>query len=171
MPPNVVFIKLGTTASKDSVVGELIEITRPHDLGLMVYKYHPKLGHGRKGAINVWIRQGSPNIDLAVLVTLQLGRNWEADLRLLQAVSDPEKQAEAQEYLLKLKKLMRLPKDAQSQVIAGNFEDIISTAPSADLNIFGIPEMCDVSWLRKIAEQVNSSVLFLKDSTQESALV
>lgn len=171
LPPNVLFIKLGLTTEKDYLVKELTERIKSLDLGVMIFRFHPKLGFGQKHSINVWIRQGSPNMDLTVLVALQLDKNWEASLRLLQAVSKEDEQIEAQNYLHKLKRVARLPKDTEVRVLVGNFEEVISSAPAADINIFGMPQECDVSWLRRISDKVNSSVLFLRDSKQESAVV
>lgn len=144
--------------------------TRPKGVkrSLNFYKCH---AFRRGYLLNLWVRPGSPNIDLAVLVALQLEKNWEANLRIIQVVSNEKEQPEAQNYLVKLKKIMRLPKDTEVRALAGNFEEIISTAPLADINIFGMPKECDFTWLRKVSDKVNSSVLYLRDSTQESAIV
>jgi len=171
LPPNVLFIKLGLDPQRDYVVKGLMERAEPYDFGIMLFRYHPKIGLGNKSLINLWVRSGSPNIDLAVLVALQLEKNWEANLRLLQVVSNENERQEAEIYLSKLKKIMRLPKNTEILVFVGNFEEIASAAPSADINIFGMPGNREVSLIRKISDKVNTSVLFLRDSKQESAIV
>jgi solute carrier family 12 sodium/potassium/chloride transporter 2 len=118
----------------------------------------------------LWIRQKSPNIDLSVLVALQLTNNWEGTFRLLQAVSSEEEIPEAQDYLERLSKLMRLPSDLEVQVMVGEFEQILEEAPHADVNIFGMPKEPDMGLVRRVFEGVDTSVLFLRDSEHESAI-
>ncbi|MBU2102093.1 MAG: amino acid permease, partial [Candidatus Omnitrophica bacterium] len=171
LPPNVLFIKLGTSSEHDMAVNELSRRIKLFDYGLMAFKFHPKLGLGQKHTINLWIRAGSPNIHLAILVALQLDKNWGANLRVLQIVPGENEKREAQEYLRKLKRTMRFPGDTELTVLVGSFEEITPQAPAADMNIFGMPQDCDVLWLKKMSDKVNSSVLFLRDSKQENAIV
>ncbi len=171
LPPNVLFIKLGPTSGKDPVIKKLIKKADAHELGAMVFKLHPKIGLSQKNAINLWVRGQSPNIDLAVLVALQLKKNWNAQLRLLQIVNQNSEKEKAQSYLAKLKKLMRMPADTEIYVAAGRFEKTIAKAPVGDINIFGMSEDLDIHWMRDVSEKINTSVLFLKDSKYESAIV
>ena len=171
LPPNVLFIKLGPTSGKDPVIKKLIKKADAHELGAMVFKLHPKIGLSQKNAINLWVRGQSPNIDLAVLVALQLKKNWNAQLRLLQIVNQNSEKEKAQSYLAKLKKLMRMPADTEIYVAAGRFEKTIAKAPVGDINIFGMSEDLDIHWMRDVSEKINTSVLFLKDSKNESANV
>jgi len=138
----------------------------------MVLKLHPQFGLGHMERVNIWIRQGSYNLHLAVLIALQLKENWEAKLRIIQVVPDESHKPDAQSYLNKLKKVMRLPKDFEICVLCGKFDDAILGSPLvADINIFGMPQQYDIAWVRMIADKINTSVLFLKDSGQEDAVV
>ncbi|MDD5614478.1 MAG: amino acid permease, partial [Candidatus Omnitrophica bacterium] len=170
LPPNVVFFKLGFSPGKDATLNQIVQNIDQRNFGVMVFNLHPKLGLGRKALINLWIREGSPNLSLAVLIALQIKRNWEAELRILQAVSDENGRIAAQNYLVKLKRVLRLPKDTETSVLTGDFNNLLSRAPLADINIFGMPQECDFSQLRDLAVKINSSVLFLRDSKQESAV-
>jgi len=171
-PANVLFVKLEDTAIQDRFVEGLFEKSGSSDLGVMVFKYGPGLSKDDQNrVINFWVRRGSPNIDLAVLVTLQLQSNWDAKLRIIQAVSSTEEKDDAKKYLQKLKKTMRLPIDTETFVLRKSFEEAISMSPVADVNILGMTKGLDMRWARKTAAKFKTSVLFLKDSKHESALV
>ena len=171
-PANVLFIKLEDSAIQDRFVEGFLKDPKSSDLGAMIFKCSPGLFKSDENrAINIWIRRGSPNIDLAVLVTLQLQSNWDAKLRILQAVSSAEEKEDALRYLQKLKKAMRLPLDTETFVLRKSFVEAIAMSPAADINILGLAEGLDISWARNIAGKFKSSVLFLKDSKHESALV
>ena len=118
----------------------------------------------------MWIRQQSPNVNLAVLIALQLARNWEAQIRLLQVVDQEHHREEAKNYLLKLKELMRLPLDTEVEVHCGNIKNVLEEASVADINIFGMQEKPNLTMIREFTQKINTSVLFLKDSKHESAL-
>nr|MBU1327887.1 amino acid permease [Candidatus Omnitrophota bacterium] len=170
LPPNVLFIKLGLDQEKDHAIKDLIIKAQTMGLGIMVFRLHPKSVFGQKQAVNIWIRKMSPNIHLTILIGLQLEKNWEGKLRLIQVVADANEQQEAQNYLYKLKKLMRFTRETEIVVVAGSFEKAILKAPLADINIFGISKEHDIQWMRKISDKVNTSALFLKDSEQENAV-
>ncbi len=170
-PPNVLFVKLGASSEKDKMIQELLRKASVLDLGIMVFVWHAKVGLGQKETINLWIRQGSPNLDLAILVALQLEKNWDGKLRLLQAVTSEKEKVDAQAYLMKLRRVMRLPGDIEPCVLVGRFEDVLAQAPPADINIFGMAEASDMAWMKGISQKVSTCVLFLRDSKQESAAV
>ena len=70
----------------------------------------------------------------------------------------------------KLIHLTRMPGDVEIVILTGTFKEVLQTAPSADINIFGMQENPDISMVREITESIQTSVLFLKDSKHESAL-
>ncbi|MFH1995824.1 MAG: amino acid permease [Candidatus Omnitrophota bacterium] len=171
LPPNVLFIKLGLTPEKDKELMKLVERVQFLDLGLLIFVLHPKIGLGQKRTINLWIREGTPNIDLAILIALQLEKNWEAKVRLLQVTDREIERHRSHDYLTRLRKMTRIPKDAEISVQVGAFNDVIAAAPAADINIFGMPENLDMEEKRRIAEKINTSVLFLRDSRHENVFV
>ncbi len=168
LPPNVLFIKLGLTIEKDNLLVELVDRIKFLDFGIIMFILHPKIGLGQKKIINLWMREGTPNIDLAVLVALQLEKNWEAKIRLLQVVGHDSDKQRSYNYLSKLQKMTRIPNNAEISVQVGSFDSIITKAPFADINIFGMPQDLDIERERGIAERINTSVLFLRDSKHEN---
>ncbi|MBU0547250.1 MAG: amino acid permease, partial [Candidatus Omnitrophica bacterium] len=87
LPPNVLFVRLGINQDKDQEVKDFIVRAEALGLGIMIFRLHPKLAFGQKQVVNLWIRRGSPNVHLAFLIGLQLERNWEGKLRLMQVVN------------------------------------------------------------------------------------
>jgi solute carrier family 12 (sodium/potassium/chloride transporter), member 2 len=171
LPPNVILVRLGVDQDKDRVLKDLIIMAESLGLGIMIFRLHPKVAFGQKQIINLWIKRGSPNIHLGILIGLQLERNWEVNMRLIQVVSDDKEKEEAQSYLNKLKKLMRLSNETEIAVLGNPFEEAVAAAPLADINIFGLPKELDFPFIRGVSDKVNTSTLFLRDSYQESAVV
>ena len=58
----------------------------------------------------------------------------------------------------------------ESVVLEGEFLDAVSRAPAADLNLFWMQSHVQLSWARKVAEDVKTAAVFFQDSTQESAV-
>ena len=170
LPPNVLFVRLGVDHDKDGALKSLILMAESMGLGIIIFRFHPKVAFGQKQVINLWIRRGSPNIHLGILIGLQLESNWEVALRLIQVASDDKEKEEAQSYLNKLKKLMRLPNETEVVVLGNSFDEAVAVAPLADINIFGLPKELDLLFIRGVSDKVNTSVLFLKDSYQENAI-
>ncbi|MBU4334706.1 MAG: Na-K-Cl cotransporter, partial [Candidatus Omnitrophica bacterium] len=110
------------------------------------------------------------NMNLSILIALQLKRNWDGVLRIVQVVYDEQDMQEALNYLLKLKKIMRLPLDVEVEILVGNFMELLKQAPKADVNIFGMQEKPDIELIRNVSSVIGTSVLFLRDSENESAL-
>ncbi len=75
-----------------------------------------------------------------------------------------------QNYLGKLKKLMRLSNETEVLGLIGTFTEVLAKAPIADINIFGISKERDIRFMREISDKVNTSAIFLKDSHQENAI-
>lgn len=169
-PPNVVFLKLGAENSKDIIVKSVFEKSRIEGMGVIVLSLHPKLMFAHEKVVNLWVRERSPNVDMAILIALQLVKNWGGSLRLIQVVDNEEDKERGDEYLEKLRKLMRIPKNTESCVLVGSFALIIKNAPVADVNIFGMAEDINVNWMRDTANDIGTSVLFLADSPHESAI-
>ena len=117
------------------------------------------------------MREGTPNIDLAILIALQLEKNWEAKIRLLQVAGREIERHQSHDYLTRLRKMTRIPNDAEIAVQVGDFNEVIKSAPDADINIFGMPENLDMAEKRRIAGTINTSVLFLRDSKHEDVFV
>ena len=171
-PPNTLFYILeGGEGGEGSLKDRgIIEEASKEGLGIIVLKYNEKVGVSQERIINLWIRRQSPNINLAILIALQLEKNWQGAVRLIQVVDRDEEREEARTYLSKLRTLMRMSPDGDIEVMAGNFKDVIREAPPADINIFGMGETPDIAMIHEVAGAIQTSILFLRDSKHESAL-
>jgi len=170
LPPNTVFVKLGSTPDTDDTVCSFAERINPRELGLVIFKSHPREGFGKKEVVNLWVRMQSPNVDLAVLIALQLSRAWNGRIRLLHVIEHEENRQKVEAFLDKLKGRMRLPRQTELLVVKGAFLEVVGSVPPAGLNLFGLPDGFEMAWLRMVAEKAGTSVLFLKDSRYESAI-
>ena len=169
-PPNVLFSKLSVDEGKDSAMEELIVRAESFNLGVMIFLFNEQFKFGQKKLINLWVREGSPNIHLGILMALQLKENWDATIRLINVAADDEQRKKAHSYLYKVKKMMRMAKDTETRIIQGTFLEAAENAPLADINIFGMPEEVNIKEKRLVAKKLNTPLLFLRDSKQESAI-
>ena len=175
--PNIVFLTL-PTPSREGSIRRVLEEAAMRNLGVLVYAPHPVAGLGQRHTINVWIRDRSPdwqlswdigNLDLSILTAYKLKRNWGARLRLITVVEDEHEVANARAFMHQLKDLARIP-DTSVVVEQGNFFEYLSTAPQADLNLFGLITDPDFDFARRMVRATNSTCLFVRDSGHESAL-
>ena len=169
-PPNTLVHVLSEDNKGDVFVRALLKTGITRGLGIVVLKFYQEIGLSRQKAINLWIRRQSPNADLSILMSLQLMKNWEAQLRILQAVDHADERAEAEDYLQRLMAVMRLPTQIETQVMVGGFRTVLPQSPQADLNIFGMPAEPDLDMIREVSATVRTAVLFLRDSEHESAV-
>ena len=167
-PPNIVFLTMSSDPSKDKRLEEMITISIRERLGIVTLALHPKAAFGKKEKVNIWLRLQSPNIDLALLMALQLERNWGSDLRVLSVADKEEDRDRAESTLRKIADRARMPVETEILVLVGKFEETILKAPRADLNIFGISNDPDCGGMHKIVKLTDTSCLFVKDSGEES---
>lgn len=168
--PNALFSVLQENSENDGNLCSIIEEASVAGLGIITLYIHPKVGLSRERLVNLWIRRQSPNVNLSILIALQLHRNWEGGARIIQVVDKEYEKKEAEVYLNKMKDIMRIPLDVDIEVLVGDFFEVLKQASPADINIFGMQEKPDLQNIRKVANTVQTSVLFLKDSQYESAL-
>lgn len=169
-PPNTLFCCLSEDSDNDNVIDHVFEEASKEGLGIVLLKYDEAIGVSQEKVINLWIRKQSPNINLSILMALQLERNWQGEVRILQVVDHDYEVEEAEGYLGKLKELMRMPLNVEIQVLVGEFNQALKDAPIADINIFGMQNKPDFDFIRRVAGEIRTSVLFLRDSENESAL-
>jgi len=93
--------------------------------------------------------------------------NWQAEIRLLTVVQKGAEKEKAKAFLRDFINLSRLP-IKETIVRAGNFYNNLTTAPLADLNIFGVSPGMAIEDYQKIAEVVDTSCMFIMDSGHES---
>ncbi|MFT7585358.1 MAG: solute carrier family 12 sodium/potassium/chloride transporter 2 [Cellvibrionaceae bacterium] len=176
--PNILFFPIQSDIAKDKVAF-ILSHAAENEMGAILYFDNPNTALGREQVINVWIREQSPewevglrlsNLDLALLLAYQLARNWEGQINLLTIVKSEEDQEPGELFLRQLIDFGRMPNNTKTFVHCGNMADFLSTAPQADLNIFGLLADVDISKMVRLSEQTDSSCIFVRDSGYESAM-
>lgn len=169
--PNTLFLTLGDDARKDETIKNLVMHAVKQKMGTIILHYYRRAAFGMQKDINLWLRDGSPNWNLAVLIALQLQLNWEGTINLITVAPDQKEVDRQYRFLEGLGDQVRLPSMTDFHVLVGNFTSNLDKAPRADINIFGMPEKFSLDFLRDVPQRTKSSCLFIGDSGQESAFV
>jgi amino acid transporter len=169
--PNVLFLTLDDDREKDEAINQMVVEAMKEDLGIMILQQHPRVAFGMQQAINLWLREKSPNWHLAVLIALYLQLNWDGKLNLVATADSEGDKPRMYEFLERLSDMARLPSRTEFHVISAGFHDAIAAAPRADVNIFGLGDKLSFSFMRGATDWTSTSCLFVKDSGMESALV
>lgn len=176
--PNIVFLNL---QSHDDYNNEIIPVLKESmrlELGILLFSAHPTARLGQRNIINVWVSEREHNwnlsfdignLDLSTLIAYKLKMNWNAQIRLITVIHNPEEKEKATKFLKSLIRLARLP-NTMIEVYVGEFKSIISEAPVADINIFGMDANIKKEFIEEMTHKTNSSCLFVKDSGHESIL-
>ncbi|MFW6193750.1 MAG: Na-K-Cl cotransporter, partial [Gemmatimonadota bacterium] len=176
--PNVVFLRLPSDPDRREAVRRIVREADHERIGVMLYAPHALSGLGQRASVNVWIRDRAPdwriswdigNLDLSILAALLVSRNWRAELRLHMAVEEERHLPDAREFLDDLVELARLHR-ARTHVHAASFRASVERAPQADLGVFGLVADPDFGFVEEMRDRSGSSVLFVRDSGQESVL-
>lgn len=176
--PNALFMSV-RDASDDEGVNVILDRAKRNETGAILFAQHPDAGLGREQVVNVWIRDQSPTwevgmrlsrLDLSLLLSYQVARNWHATINLITIVKEPLQHANGVQFLHKLIELGRLPTHTRAIVRVGAFNEEMQHIPHGDLNIFGIGERADVHHMKKMVLQTKASCIFVLDSGHESAL-
>ena len=177
--PNILFLPI-LPNSDESKLQFIVDRAAENQLGVILYVDNPDTALGREQIINVWLREQSPdwkiglnlpNLDLSLLIAYQLARNWQGKINLITVVADETERANAQHYLRQLMDLGRMPSGTRPIVAAGILESFLESAPEADINIFGLQETVNLTFMRRMMNQTETSCIFVRDSGYESALV
>ncbi len=169
--PNIMFFSMSNDRGKDARLEDMIAIAVREKMGIIVYAQHQKNALGNKETLNVWLRRSSPNKDLAILMAIQLNRNWNGQLRFITVVAGNDYVDRARGAQERLIDRARLPISTETVILVGNFKNVLNQAPTADLNIFGISNELDGDTMHDLMAAVNTSCLFVKDSGDESMVV
>ena len=176
--PNSVFIPI-IPDLEAGWLQTLVDRARTNEMGTIIYARHPVVSLGREQEINVWIREQSPdwevglrlsNLDLALLLAYQVGRNWNGRLTLITVISDEAQLENGQQFLDSLANLGRMPRGTRRIVHVGAFDEYLPQAPHADLNIFGLQPQLNIAHMESLVMATNASCIFVRDSGYESAL-
>ncbi len=169
-PPNTFFYILPGFSGNDEESYQIVKQACIEKLGLIILTQGQIEEKEDQKMINLWIRKGSPNIDLSILIALQLQKNWEGRIRLLQIADNRKEKDEGIAYLSRLAEIMRFPSEIDIEVLVGKFPEIFNKTPSADINIFGMPQDPNLNLVRNISNLIKTPALFLRDSPHESAI-
>jgi hypothetical protein len=176
--PNIVFLSMPDSDERATAYHNIFQQARALKLGVLLHASHPMARLGQRHLVNVWIRDRSPdwrlrwdigNLDLSILIAYKLKLNWNADLRLITVIEDESEEENARKFMSQLMDLARLP---HTEVIVAkeDFATYVTTAPQADLNIFGLAPTHDFEFAQSMVQATRATCLFVRDSGQESAL-
>ena len=175
--PNTIFMSIESRSQEE--LQEVINMAKHNGLGVVLLAFHPESRLGRERQVNLWIRDQSPdwhlglklaNLDYSVLLSYQLRKNWDARVRTICVVKNDTHREMAREFIIKLLKYARMPKDFEIQVESDDFSEFLSRAPRADINIMGLSDQVDKNMLENVVRKTGTSCLFVMDSGTESAL-
>ena len=178
--PNILFLPLPAKDGKlnETDVGEIIMLAKKSGLGVILFAEHQQTRLGHKHKINVWVRDQSPNWDVAqgistlnlsALLAYQIQQNWAGDITVLTAIKNSEHIEMAEDYLSNLIQYARLP-SSKVDVCDGDFDTCLEESSRADLNIFGLGDEVDFDFIRRMVEKTESTCIFVKDSGEEDVL-
>ncbi|MDK2800466.1 MAG: solute carrier family 12 (sodium/potassium/chloride transporter), er 2 [Clostridiales bacterium] len=128
---------------------------------------HPKYAFGQERRVNLWLRDKSPNINLAVLSALQLVRNWNASLHIIRVINHSVDKNRIEKAVHKFIEDARLPINIKVHIIAVDFFEVIKEE-QGDINILGMPPKYEQ--VLQIIQTSPNSILFVADSGLENAL-
>nr|WP_279382596.1 hypothetical protein [Acanthopleuribacter pedis] len=175
--PNTIFLSIENRSQEE--LQFIVDMARDNDMGVMFLAFHPESGLGRERTVNLWVRDQSPdwqlslklsNLDYAVLMSIQLKLNWQANSRILTVVREEEHVELAQRFLGNLLAYARMPNDVEIIAEHGRFDDFLRKAPRADLNIMGLSGQVDKAGMERLVRECHGSCLFVLDSGYASAL-
>lgn len=170
--PNILLITMGDDPEKDANIKSIIDSAIEQRMGIAILKLHPKSGLNQRKKVNLVLRDKSPNKNLAILLSIQLCRNWErSKLNLVTMVKDDKEREIQQKFFERLKEDARLPANTEVAVIKGKFPDNLEDFPQCDVAVCGLSDEVDLNFVRRIATHSHVSCLFVRDSGEESAFV
>lgn len=168
--PNTLFLTLGNNTENDHLIHNMVQYALDHQLGTIILRQHPRMAFGLQKTVNIWLRDKSPNWNLAILIGLQLQKNWNGKIHLITVASDESEKPRLYKFLEHLSDQARLPSMTEFHVLDGEFKTILQRAPAGDINIFGLSDQLDLERMRILQNEANSSCLFIRDAGWENAL-
>ncbi len=177
--PNILFL-VHKKGMREKDIQAMYNKALENGMGVVIYAQHEIAGLGREQMINIWIREQSPhweiglrlrNLDLSLLLAYQIAQNWQGRIQLNTVVSEAKNREPAENYLRQLTRLGRMPGSTGVQVYVGTLFEHLPHASLTDLQIFGLPDWIDMSFVKRMVAETKSTCIFVHDSGHESALV
>ena len=179
--PNILFLRVPEQSTDWELMQILFVEAQQLEIGIMLFGLHPLAGMGRVEVINVWLtpqtcdipfseklKKGSLN--LTMLMALRLYRSWQGSLNLISVVSSTEEVKLAQQYIEEVRDLCRVPNQAKTLILVGDFETCLTQAPQSDMDFIGLAQEPNFDFIYRAIELTGSSCLFFRDSGNESAI-
>ncbi len=138
--PNVLLAELPETDEGRARMTRLTDKARANRLGTVVFGRHPDVELGSRKVINLWIREESPAmymllkqswINLAILLTYTLARNWNARINLVHAGESDRDPDAIRASLHRLVDLTRLP-EPDIHLLRDDLSESLGQGPRAD---------------------------------------
>lgn len=180
--PNILFLKAPKQPQEWEQMQPILAEAQRLEVGIMLFGLHPLAGMGRAEIINLWLKpqleEDIPfteklkrgNFNLTMLMALRLHRSWQGSLHLITVVSCKEEVKLAQQYIEEIRDLCRVPTNAKTFVLVGEFEKSLTQAPQPDMNFIGLPREPSMNFICQMIQLGGSSCLFFRDSGNESAI-
>lgn len=168
LPPNMILFTVSDNEEKRTRFNQLLDTIRPLSIAVCCLWLHPKYNLGMERNINLWLRDKSPNNDLAVLCALQFAKNFGAELTLLRVVATETSAKKVYAEMEAFIEEARLPANTKIRVLIGNFFEVFPEQ-HADLSLLGMP--LKYEQMIELIESSNNSLLFLSSSGLENALI
>ena len=168
LSPNIVFFTISDEVERRNKLLYLVNSLSGLDYSYCSLWLHPKKALGQERKINLWLRDKSPNNDLAVLCALQLSRNTGAEINLCRVVHSEKAKETTIKKMVAFVEDARLPGNTKIKVFTGDFINVI-TENNPDLSIMGMPT--NPGLLTSLINQSPSSILFVSSTGFEDALL
>lgn len=170
LQPNIIFFTLSSDINKRKMLTSNLKQIKENDIGIICMEYDKERKFGKKQKINLWLRDKSQNTNLAVLIALQLKKNWNAELNIVAVVKNDVERELMTQYHYDFIQEARLPQDTKVNVYVGDFREIASKE-TADITILGTPQDISVEYFNRMGHLIPGSIMFLADSGLENIYV
>lgn len=168
--PNILFMTLSSKRkTNDEVFKDLLLAAGNVKMGFMLLCRSYKETENTSRNINLWLRDKSPNWHLSILIALHLHLNFDGELNLISVAEVQSEEARIYKFLKDLSEKTRLPAKTNFIVLTGDFNEILVKTPKAAVNIFGLADFIDAERIRKTANVLEGTALFVRDSGKENA--
>jgi len=167
LPPNTILFTISDDPEKRQKFKTMLETIRNIKIAVMCYYMKNKGISGNETSIDIWLRDGSPNNDLAVLYALQIFRNTNAQINLCRAITNENQRMQIEKNMKSFIEEARLPGNSKVLIYKDSFENAFKNS-SSDLTILGLPQT--YSQMTRIIEITNNNILFVSSKGMENIL-
>lgn len=168
LPPNSILFTISEDPEKRQKFKIMLETIRNIKIAVLCYCIKNKGISGNETSIDIWLRDGSPNNDLAVLYALQIFKNTNAQINLCRAITNENQRNQIEKSMKSFIEEARLPGNCRILIYKDSFENALAKS-SGDLTMLGMPPA--YSQMTKIIEITNSNILFVSSKGMENIFV